>query len=135
MTERKPPGASWESWVEQKIRAGMEGGAFENLPGKGKPIPGLTDPHDDDWWVKEKLRRERVSFLPPTLAVRKELDDARLRIAAATSETDVRRIVAEINARIVHVNARATAGPPSTTVPLDVEQVVRDWHGRNDRRA
>ena len=135
MTERKPPGASWESWVEQKIRAGMEGGAFENLPGKGKPIPGLTEPHDDDWWVKEKLRRERVSFLPPTLAVRKELDDARLRIAAATSETEVRRIVAEINERIDHVNARATAGPPSTTVPLDVEQVVRDWHDRLGRRT
>ena len=135
MTERKPPGASWESWVEQKIRAGMDDGAFENLPGKGKPIPGLTEPHDDDWWVKEKLRRERVSFLPPTLAVRKELDDARLRIEAARSETEVRRIVAEINERIVHVNARATAGPPSTTVPLDVEQVVRDWHDRLDRRA
>ncbi len=135
MTERKPPGASWESWVEQKIRAGMDDGAFENLPGKGKPIPGLTEPHDDDWWVKEKLRRERVSFLPPTLAVRKELDDARLRIAAATSETEVRRIVAEINQRIVHVNTRATAGPPSTTVPLDVEQVVREWHDRRDRRA
>lgn len=130
MTERKPPGAGWESWVEQKIRAGMEGGAFENLPGKGKPIPGLTEPHDDDWWVKEKLRRERVSFLPPTLAVRKELDDARLRIAAATSETEVRRLVAEINERITHVNARATSGPPSTTMPLDVERVVGDWHDR-----
>ena len=132
MTERKPPGASWESWIEQKIRTGMECGAFENLPGKGKPIPGLTEPHDDDWWVKEKLRRERVSFLPPTLAVRKELDDARLSIAAAASETEVRRIVAEINGRIVRVNALATSGPPSTTMPLDVERVVRDWH---DRRA
>ena len=90
MTERKPPGASWESWVEQKIRAGMEDGAFEKLPGKGKPIPGLTEAHDDDWWVKDKLRRERVSFLPPTLAVRKELDDARLRIAAAAGTTPAR---------------------------------------------
>ena len=53
MTERKSPGASWESWVEQKIRAGMEDGAFENLPGKGKPIPGLTEAHDDDWWIVE----------------------------------------------------------------------------------
>ncbi|MGD9701752.1 MAG: DUF1992 domain-containing protein [Acidimicrobiia bacterium] len=130
MTERKPPGASWESWIEQKIRDGMQSGAFDDLPGKGKPIPGLGEPHDDDWWVKEKLRREEVSFLPPTLAVRKELDDARSRIAAATAEDDVRRIVAEINERITRVNKLASSGPPSTVVPLDVERVVADWRDR-----
>ena len=39
MTERKPPGANWEPWIETQLRAAMEAGTFDNLPGAGKPIP------------------------------------------------------------------------------------------------
>jgi hypothetical protein len=127
VAERKPPGVSWESWIDRQIREGMERGEFDDLPGHGKPLPDLDRPRDEMWWVKDKLRREAVSYLPPTLAVRKELDDARDRIAATDSEATVRDIVAKINRRIVAVNSRVTDGPPSTLVPLDVEQVVDDW--------
>ena len=127
MVERKPPGVGWESWIDHQIRLGMERGEFENLAGAGKPLAGIDDPHDDDWWIKRKLKEEGVSVLPPTLAVRKELDDARAEIAAADSEATVRRLVADINARIVRINRLATSGPPSTVMPLDVEQVVADW--------
>jgi hypothetical protein len=127
VAERKPPGVSWESWIDRQIREGMERGEFDDLPGHGKPIRDLDRPRDELWWVKEKLRREALSYLPPTLAVRKELDDARDRIAATDSEATVRDIVAAINRRIVAVNSRVTGGPPSTLVPLDVEQVVEDW--------
>jgi hypothetical protein len=127
VVERKPPGVSWESWIDRQIREGMERGEFDDLPGHGKPLPDLDRPRDEMWWVKDKLRREAVSYLPPTLAVRKELDDARDRIAATDSEATVRDIVAAINRRIVAVNSRVTDGPPSTLAPLDVEQVVEDW--------
>ena len=30
-----------EAWIEQQIRAGMERGEFENLPGKGKPLDAI----------------------------------------------------------------------------------------------
>ncbi len=66
---RKHRRATWESWVEQQIRIGMERGEFENLPGRGKPLAGIAPdveiPHDEDWWLKAKLRRERLSYLPP----------------------------------------------------------------------
>jgi DnaJ-like protein len=127
VAERKPPGVSWESWIDRQIREGMERGEFDDLPGHGKPLRDLDRARDEMWWVKDKLRRESVSYLPPTLAVRKDLDDARARIAVTESEAVVRDIVAEINARIVAVNSRVTDGPPSTLVPLDVEQVVEDW--------
>jgi hypothetical protein len=127
MSERKPPGVGWESWIDRQIRLGMERGEFDNLAGKGQPLAGIDDPHDDDWWIKQKLKREGVSVLPKTLAVRKELDDVREQIAAADSEATVRDLVAVINERIVKVNRLATSGPPSTVMPLDVEQVVRDW--------
>ena len=38
MTDRKPPGVGFQTWVERQIREAMERGEFDNLPGKGKPI-------------------------------------------------------------------------------------------------
>ena len=134
---RKPPAASWESWVEKQIRAGIERGDFANLPGQGKPLEGIvTDTgeihRDEDWWLKAKLRRERLSYLPATLAVRKELEEARAAIARASKEHAVRRIVGDINERIREVNRRGADGPPSTVMPLDEETVVAAWRTQRD---
>jgi len=133
MVERRPILSDWESAVERQIREGIDRGEFDNLPGAGKPLEGLDGPHDEEWWVKQKLRREQVSGLPPALAVRKELEVAIDQIAAATSERTVRQIVAEINERIVRVNSRTISGPPSTVSPLDVEVVVDRWKGAQPR--
>lgn len=130
MSERKPPGVAWESWIERRIREGMERGDFDDLPGQGRPLAGLDRPRDEMWWVRDKLRREEVSYLPPALAVRRELDEARERIAAARTEAEVRAHVAAINERIVHVNSHTVTGPPSTLAPLDPDRVVEDWRRR-----
>jgi len=115
----------------------MERGEFEDLAGKGRPLdgiePGVEVQRDEDWWLKAKLRRERLSYLPPTLAVRKELEQAREAIAVASREDDVRRIVADINERIRDVNRRGADGPPSTLMPLDADAVVAQWHARRGR--
>lgn len=130
MTERKPPGVGWESWIEGQIRKAMERGEFDDLPGAGKPLPNIDQPHDEMWWLKEKLRRENLSFLPPALAVRKELEDALSRIAKADTESAVRQIVAVINERIVQVNSRTTSGPPTSVMPLNVDDVIQEWRKR-----
>jgi hypothetical protein len=127
VTERKLPGVSWETWIDRQIREGMERGDFDGLPGHGKPLRGIDRPRDEMWWVRDKLRREDVSYLPAALVLRKEVEDARTRIAAAVDEATVREIVAGLNERIVAANSRATAGPPTTQAPLDVEQVVEQW--------
>lgn len=131
MTERKPPGVRWETWIERQIREGIERGDLDDLPGTGKPIPDLDRPHDELWWVRDKLRREEAQYLPPTLAVRKELDDTMDRIGAATTEAEVRELVAGINDKIRRVNATAVSGPPSTLMSLDVERVVERWRSRS----
>ena len=93
----------------------------------------LDEPHDELWWVKQKLRREQLSYLPPTLAVRKEADDALAAASRARSERDVRRIVVAINAKIREANGKAASGPPLNLMPFDVERVVRRWRERHAR--
>ena len=87
----------------------MARGAFDDLPGAGKPIEDLGTEHDPDWWLKRMVKREKVSVLPPSLQLRK--DDAELdeRLDKLTAESEVRREVEEFNARVL--KARYT---PST---------------------
>jgi len=133
MTERKPPGVGFQSWVERQIREAMERGEFDNLPGAGKPIADLDKPHDELWWVKDKLRRENLSYLPATLALRKEAEDALAAALRARSEAQVRRILAAINRKILDGNRKAASGPPLNLMPFDVERVVAGWRERQDR--
>lgn len=133
MTEQqKPPGVSWESWIEKKIRESMEAGEFDNLPGSGQPIAELARPYDELWWLRKKLREEQLSVDPPTLVLRREYHDTLARIGNARSEGEVRRLVAAINERIVYVNSHTTFGPPTELVPLDVERVVAEWRARSE---
>lgn len=128
--EKKPPKVSWESWVERKIRESMARGDFDNLPGAGKPIPDLARPYDELWWLRKKLRDEKLSIDPPALVLRKELDDTLDRIDRARSEAEVRRLVAGINERIIYVNSHTFFGPPSDLAPLSVERIVAEWRAR-----
>jgi hypothetical protein len=130
MTERRPPGIGFQTWVERQIREAMERGEFDNLPGAGKPLPDLDKPHDELWWVKDKLRREQLSYLPPTLALRKEAEDALAAALGARSERQVRRILAAINRKIVEGNRKAASGPPLNLMPFDVDRVVGHWRER-----
>jgi hypothetical protein len=132
MTDRKPPGIDFGTWVERRIRDAAARGAFDNLPGAGKPIPDLDKPHDELWWIKRKLRDEDLAWLPPTIALRKEAEEALAAAARAGSEAEVRGILAEINARIAEGNRKAASGPPLNLAPFDTERVVARWRAARD---
>ncbi|TMR07429.1 DUF1992 domain-containing protein [Actinomadura soli] len=68
MTERKPTGLSFESWIDGQIREAEARGEFDGLPGSGKPLPDAGRPLDDNWWIKQKLAGEGlVAMIHPTL--------------------------------------------------------------------
>jgi hypothetical protein len=46
--------------VENKIRAAIEAGEFENLPGLGQPSAIIDEPYDPHWWIRRKLQREQL---------------------------------------------------------------------------
>jgi hypothetical protein len=121
---------SWESWVDKQIREAQESGEFDDLPGHGRPLPDIDRPRDELWWVRAKLRRENVSVSPPAIALRREVDEALERIAAAATEADVRALVSAINDRIRYVNAHTISGPPTSTAVLDVDRILQKWRRR-----
>lgn len=131
MTERKPPGATWESWIERQIEEGRRSGAFDDLPGEGRPIDDLDRPHDDLWWVKAKMQREDVAVTPPTIAIRTERDAVVEEAMSASSETEVRKLIERLNERIREVNRFVTWGPPSSVAPLEPETIVERWRQAN----
>ncbi|MFD6322680.1 DUF1992 domain-containing protein [Streptomyces sp. NPDC058442] len=131
MTERKPPGVDFESWVDRQIRDAEARGEFERLPGAGKPLPAdMESPYDELWWVRRKLAREGHSVLPPTLALRKEAEDALAAAYAAPSERIVRKIITDVNVKIRDMMFKPPPGPPLGKKPYDVEDVVRRWRER-----
>jgi Domain of unknown function (DUF1992) len=126
MSARKPPGLGWESWIDRQVREATERGEFEELPGAGRPIPDLDKPFDELWWVKDKLRREGLTYMAPSVALRKEAHDARAAALSARSEAQARHILEAINEKIREANRTGIAGPPLMLVPYDVERVMQE---------
>lgn len=125
MTQRKPPGMGFQSWIDKQIADAEAAGKFDNLPSKGKPLD-LSDT-DEMWWVKKLMKREGVQYLPPTLALRKEAEVTLEAIGQLDDEADVRRTLAELNEKIREAIRSPQSGPPLRLAPYDVDRVVSDW--------
>jgi hypothetical protein len=118
----------WESAIDKQIREAAERGEFDNLPGAGKPLPGLDQPYDENWWVKDLLRREQMVGGPaPVVALRKEIDALPERIARLTLESSVREIVTDVNGRIRDL-------ADGVIDPIDVDGMVAAWRERRTNR-
>jgi len=69
--------------------------------------------------------------MPPSVALRKEANDALQAASRASSEAEVREIIAAINEKIREANRNVIAGPSLMLVPYDVERVVREWRAQH----
>jgi hypothetical protein len=117
--------------AEYLIRDAMAQGKFDNLKYAGKPIPGLGEGYDPDWWVKGLIQRENISGLGPK-AILLRTEDAGLDavLDARYSEKQVRDIVEDFNARVVDARRQLQGGPPVVTKTRDVDVEVQRWHER-----
>ena len=129
MTERKPLGMSFTSWIDQQINEAQERGLFDNLPGKGKP---LRDPGEADFgeaWLRDWVRREGVpaeELLPTPLRLRKDAERLAERVPDFRIEREVREAVAELNERIMDWR-QLPLGPPIFVPLVDEELMVGRW--------
>jgi Domain of unknown function (DUF1992) len=113
------------------IRDAMAQGKFDNLKYAGKPIPGLGEGYDPDWWVKGLIQRENITGLGPQ-AILLRTEDAGLdaRLDAQYSEKQVRDIVEDFNARVIEARRQLQGGPPVVTKTRDADVELQRWHAR-----
>jgi hypothetical protein len=125
--------ASWyESHIDRQIREAQERGEFDDLPGAGKPLPDHGELYDEDWWIRDLARREGLpGGIPPTLRLRREVEDLPATLVTFKTEDAVRRAVADLNTRIERARRGLIEGPPTILRPLDVDEIVTAW--RNAR--
>lgn len=127
MTERKPAGMSFTSWIDQQIGEAAERGAFDDLPGAGKPLPKHND-HTEAWLI-DWVRREggtTEEMLPTPLKLRKQSARLAETVHELRSEQDVREAVAELNERIMQWR-KLPLGPPIFVPLVDEEKMVASW--------
>jgi hypothetical protein len=132
MTERKPREISFASWIDQQVAEAAERGAFDDLPGAGKPISRRGGA---EAWLQDYLRREGVSadeLLPTPLRLRKEVEQLAGTVQDLPSEDKVREVVKGLNRRIAEWR-RIPTGPPVYLRLVDEEAMVARW--RDARRA
>ena len=106
----------FESLAERRLREAAERGEFDDLPGAGRPLPGLTGTYDPNWWVKEWIRR---TSLEGTLAevrstIRAEL--SRLMDSPGSPQTSGR--IRELNETIASLNQKLS--PQQRLDPIEI---------------
>lgn len=117
--------------VETAIQVAMRQGQFDDLPGAGKPIPGLGDHHDPDWWIRRKIEREKLTGLgPPALMLRVEDRELGAQLDALRRESDVRAVLEDFNRRVIEARRQLLGGPPVVTKPRDIDAEIEAWHER-----
>jgi hypothetical protein len=90
--------------VEEKIQKAREEGAFDNLPGRGKPLQ-----MEDDSSIPEDLRLawkvlKNSGCLPPEIELRKEIFNLRQVLDSVTDPETRQQVLRELNARILKLN-------------------------------
>jgi hypothetical protein len=130
MTQRKPPGMSFETWIDSQITRAREDGAFDGLDGAGKPLPRRAREQTSYDWALEWAKRENADvagMLPTGLALRKEREELPALVARQTSEAAVRALVEAHNARVDQYYRRPVEGVWVTVGMADPDEVVEEW--------
>jgi Domain of unknown function (DUF1992) len=127
--------AERSAYVENAIQQAIRRGEFDNLPGAGRPLEGLTGQHDPDWWIRRKIEREQLSGLgPPALTLRVENAELEAQLDRMHRESEVREAVEDFNRRVIEARRQLLGGPPVVTPTRDAGGEVRAWHERREAR-
>ncbi len=122
--------------VEVSIEQAIRRGDFDDLPGAGKPIPGLGTTTDPDWWIRRKIERERLTGLgPPALTLRTEYAGLSERLDELRTEPEVREYLEDFNHRVIEARRQLLGGPPVVTPTVEVQEWLTQWRERRDAAA
>jgi len=98
--------------AERRIQDAIERGEFDNLPGKGKPLPR----EDDVYHVPPELRMaykilKNAGCLPPELMLRKEIKELKDLLETMEDEKEVYLCCRHLNFLIMKLNIMRPVSP------------------------
>ena len=107
--DRMFPG--FEKLIESRIKKAQDQGAFENLPGIGKPLHLEDDQHiPEDLRMAHKVLKN-ADCLPPEVQLRKEIRTTEDLLAGMTDTVQKYRTIKKLNFLIMKLNALKDANP------------------------
>lgn len=95
---------SFDKLVEEKIKAAMAEGEFDNLPGKGKPLD-----LDAYFAAPEDMRvafsmLKNAGFVPEQMELLKEVDSLKAALGKSSDEEERKLIKKKIDERVLRIN-------------------------------
>jgi hypothetical protein len=95
----------FERIVEERIKSAQKGGAFNDLPGTGKPLDLEDDEHvPQDLRLAYKILKN-ADCLPPEIEAQKEIQRTEDLLAAMKDTAERYRILTKLNFLILKVNS------------------------------
>jgi len=124
--------AAFRRLADKRIEDAMKEGKFDNLPGAGKPLDLEPIPAEENarltWWALRILKNN--NFTPEEIRWRKAIDHLKSRLAAASEEAEVTRLVAQANELVRKVNTLGTNALNTGVAPLDEAEYLQDFRNR-----
>ena len=120
----------FDKLVEERIKNALKKGAFNNLPGSGKPLD-----LDEDSCVAEDLRLaykilKNADFLPPEIEIKNEIKKTEDLLTGMKDEKEKYRTLKKLNFLILKLNSMR-----SSSAYFDVpQQYVEKLAGRIETR-
>ncbi len=107
----------FEKIIESRIKKAQEEGAFENLPGTGRPLPIEDNRHiPEDLRMAHKVLKN-ADCLPPEVHLRKEIRATEDLLSGMTDTAQKYRTLKKLNFLILKLNAMR-----DTNATFDVPQ-------------
>ena len=120
--------------VEKRIKEAEEQGAFDNLPGKYKPIK-----LEDNTNVPDDLRLayqilKNAGYLPQELQLRKEIKRMEDLLEHVSDEKEAYKLVKEINLKIMKLNMMGKKSPLLEENQIYYKKVLQKIKERREKR-
>ena len=125
---------AWMKLVEKRIKEAEEKGAFDNLPGKYKPIK-----IEDFSNVPEDLRiaykiLKNAGCLPPELQLRKEIRKMEDLLEEVSDEKQAYKLIKEINFKIMKLNMMGKKSPLLEENQIYYKKILEKIRERRQKR-
>lgn len=96
--------AGFDKIIEERIKKAQKKGEFENLPGKGKPLP------KEDMNVPEDIRLaykilKNADCVPPELEIKKEIRNTEELLSGMKETSEKYKVLKKLNLLILKLNS------------------------------